>query len=160
MNPTDHTTLELARRTRKNLQYMDAQKAAGADVEEFTQLLNSMLSIVISMREEYFKGKDPPVTWDAVREMGLDPDAVMASLQLGSMQFSTLITNLRHAFAHHNYELLGLPEITGLRVWNIEKGKENTPANRCWETIIHEQTLRELAFLVIDFIESDLGRYA
>jgi hypothetical protein len=72
MNPPgDKKALEIARRSRKNLNFIYAQKRAGADVEEFTQLLNSMLGMLICLREEYFKGR--VVAWDVVRQYGLEP---------------------------------------------------------------------------------------
>src|SRR5438552_10338131 len=69
MEPEDEDTLELAHRSRKNLDYLYKKKAAGEDVEEFTQLLNSMLGIVISLREEYFKGS--AISWKDVEQHGL-----------------------------------------------------------------------------------------
>ena len=49
MNPEDEKTLTIARRTRKNLEYIYNAKARKEDVEEFTQLLNSMLGMVITV---------------------------------------------------------------------------------------------------------------
>ena len=55
--PKQDKTLEIAQRTRKNLEFIYAAKEQGKDVEEFTQLLNSMLGMVISLREDYFKNQ-------------------------------------------------------------------------------------------------------
>src|SRR5690606_8552781 len=104
MNPQDERTLELARRTRKNREYIYAAKEKGENVEEFTQLLNSMLGMMVSLREEYFRGRN--VTWDDVAEQGL---LVSESLRNRANHFSQLISKLRHAFAHNNFELIGNP---------------------------------------------------
>jgi len=71
MNPEDNKALVIAQRSRKNLDFIYTHKKKGADVEEFTQLLNSMLGMLICLREEYFKGRE--VTWDEVEEYGLKP---------------------------------------------------------------------------------------
>jgi len=71
MNPGDKKALVIARRSRKNLDFIYAHKKQGANVEEFTQLLNSMLGMLICLREEYFKGRE--VTWDKVQEYDLQP---------------------------------------------------------------------------------------
>ena len=64
MMPEDRVALTIARRTKKNLHYIYERKN-DPSVEEFTQLINSMLGIVISLREEYFYGQDP-VTWNDI----------------------------------------------------------------------------------------------
>ena len=72
MNPGHMKALIIAQRSRTNLDFIYEQKQKGEKVEEFTQLLNSMLGMLICLREEYFKGQDE-VTWDAVRKQGLEP---------------------------------------------------------------------------------------
>ena len=161
MNPGDKKTLVIARRSRKNLDFISAQRKKGADVEEFTQLLNSMLGMLICLREEYFKGRE--VTWDRVKEYGLPRISVegdaptQTTPKLGhSKTFSKLISNLRHGFAHNCFELVGNP-ITGVRIWNIPNGEDNLPVNRSWQTELSEQQLRQIADLFVDFIEKELG---
>jgi len=43
--PLVDKTIAVAQRTRKNLEYFDAQNKSGLDVYEFTQLFNSMLGM-------------------------------------------------------------------------------------------------------------------
>ncbi|MBV6436815.1 MAG: hypothetical protein AELANPGJ_02087 [Anaerolineae bacterium] len=76
MMPDDEKAITIARRTRKNLDFIYSAKAQGADVEEVTQLLNSMLGMLICLREEYFHGRT--VTWDDVRHHNLHPVSVSA----------------------------------------------------------------------------------
>ncbi|MBV9790301.1 MAG: hypothetical protein JOZ51_19075 [Chloroflexi bacterium] len=165
MLPDEEKTLEIARRTRKNLDFIYAQKAAGSDVEEFTHLLNSMLGMVICLREEYFKGTS--VTWEDVQVAGLSPVEIISSPPTDAspslkqhQSFNQLISCIRHAFAHNNFELLGDSEnrITGIKVWNIGYRKENEPENREWEAIITEQQLKDLAYLFINYVENQFGR--
>ena len=114
MNPGDRKALVIARRSRKNLDFICDQKVKGEDVEEFTQLLNSMLGMLICLREEYFKGQE--VTWDEVKKHGLppmpiegDPPTPVSPKLEHSKSFSKLIGNLRHAFAHNCFVLVGNP---------------------------------------------------
>src|SRR5688500_18105832 len=108
MNPEDEKTLTIARRTRKNLEYIYKRKSEKEDVEEFTQLLNSMLGLVIGLREDYFKGSQ--VSWEQVENLGLlkgrnhlksitgkKPSEVRPRLKQ-VFSFSQLISKLRHAF--------------------------------------------------------------
>ena len=69
MRPEDERTLIIAQRTKKNLDFIYKKKEEGKDVEEFTQLLNSMLGTVINLREDYFKGRD--ISWDNVKALNL-----------------------------------------------------------------------------------------
>lgn len=161
MNPGDRKALVIARRSRKNLDFMYAQKRAGADVEEFTQLLNSMLGMLICLREEYFKGRE--VTWEQVAEYGLLPIRIDGELPTDacpnlepSSSFSKLISKLRHAFAHNCFDLIGNP-IEGVRVWNIPLGKEDSAENRVWQADVSESQLRQVADLFINFLETEHG---
>jgi hypothetical protein len=161
MNPGDKKALVIARRSRKNLDFICDQKVKGEDVEEFTQLLNSMLGMLICLREEYFKGHE--VTWDEVKEHGLPPIPIegdpptSTSLKLKhSKSFSKLIENLRHAFAHNCFEVVGNP-ITGVRVWNIPSRTKDLLENRIWQAELTQQQLRQIADLFIDFLEKRHG---
>jgi hypothetical protein len=113
------------------------------------------------LREEYFKGRE--VTWDSVQEYGLRPIRMegdvptKASPKLQhSTMFSKLIGNLRHAFAHNCFELVGNP-ITGMKVWNTPPGQADSPENRTWQVELSEQQLRQIAELFIDFLEKEHG---
>lgn len=164
MLPEDEKALTIARRTRKNLDFMYASKAKGDDVEEFTHLLNSMLGMLICLREEYFKERC--VTWKDVEQRGLKSVYITSSPPTQESpnlkqhkNFSQLITKARHAFSHNNFDLQGDDQrrITGVLVWNIEVGKENKAENRTWEASISEQQLRNLAYLFIDYVEHNVG---
>ena len=170
MNYEDEKTLTLARRTRKNLDYIYEKKRAGENVEEFTQLLNSMLGMVISLREEYFKGSH--VSWEEVEQLGLlaerndlrDITGERANQKSPKLQeinsFSQLITKLRHAFAHSCFDPItdqSSDQIAGIKVWNIPSGQDNRPENRVWEAEISEVQLKNLAYLIVDHIEKELG---
>jgi hypothetical protein len=167
-SPKGEKTLEIARRTRKNLEFIYNAKNQGKDVEEFTQLLNSMLGMVISLREDYFRGDH--ITWQDVKEKELkhwnskiEISGKKASRMSPNLQqsnsFSQLITKLRHAFAHNCFELIidrDSDLIIGLKVWNIQTGRANIVGNRIWEAKISEEELKDIAYLFVEYLENEL----
>lgn len=170
MEPKDEKTLTIARRSRKNLQYIYKKKRQGEDVEEFTQLLNSMLGMVICLREDYFKGDT--ITWEEVEALNLPTwdsslkkitgsDSTVSSPKLKKVHsFSKLMTNIRHAFAHNCFSLMSSKKgglIIGVEVWNIPSGAENRPENRTWQAKIREKELMKLADIYVDYIEEQIG---
>lgn len=162
MNPGDRKALVIVRRSRKNLDFIYEQKSLGADVEEFTQLLNSMLGMLICLREEYFRGHE--VTWQEVegsRLQRLYNESDESNDEFPKLKaittFSQLISKLRNAFAHNCFELLGSPTITGVRVWNVPDGDKNIPRKRTWQAKLSEQQLRDVAILLVDFLEKKHG---
>ena len=75
----DQAVLILAQRTRENLKYIDEKKSQCEPVSEFTQLLNSMLGMVISLREEYVKG--PSLSQEDVQYLeGLQKQTALSSI--------------------------------------------------------------------------------
>lgn len=169
MLPEDEKTITVARRTKKNLDYIYACKSQNEDVEEFTQLLNSMLGMVICIREDYFVRSH--YEWEEIERLhlnswrpGLQLPGKTASRKSPRLQqinsFSQLVTKIRHAFAHNCFEFIPTKngkDIAGITVWNIPSGKPNNKENRTWEADILETELRDLANLIVEFLESQLG---
>lgn len=159
--------LTIACRSKKNLEYIYKQKEAGEDVEEFTQLFNSMLGMLICLREDYLWGES--VKWDDIEAIGLKkviindhkPKTSRPNLvQVNS--FSQLITNLRHSFAHSNFKFINRQgQIKGLRVWNmppkLEKKDRDKKELRIWQADLSEEQIKEVTFLLIDYLQWDLN---
>jgi hypothetical protein len=124
-----------------------------------------MLGMIICLREEYLKGKT--ITWHDIQSKSLKPVRIDSKMPTSISEnlkphnnFSQLITYTRHAFAHNCFRLLKddkTNHIRGILVWNIPVGKENKTENRVWEAEISEQQLKELAYLFIDYVESEFG---
>ena len=176
MRPEDKEILTIAVRTQKNLEYIyKKSKCECEDVEEFTQLLNSMLGMVISLREDYFK--EIPVSWEKVEEeileelndqidlddikaiIGKPPNQESPKLEQSSTSFSRLITKVRHAFAHRGFSLIsdGLGEIKGVTIWNKPMEAEELPENRTWEADVSEKQLKDLAYLIVTYVKKTLA---
>lgn len=170
MRPEDEKTLTIARRTKKNLEYIYLKKSENEDVEEFTQLLNSTFGILICLREDFIKGDN--VSWEEVKNLGLINElnklenifgmkATERSPKLKSItSFSSLVTNLRNALAHNCFELIidsYSKKITGVTIWNIPTAEKNIPENRVWQENISEDNLKSIVYLVLDYVDKILG---
>ena len=161
----DHVVLILAKRTRKNLKYIYEKKCEGAPVNEFTQLLNSMLGMVISLREDGLIGDD--VSWEDAQGAGIlrgrerlkDITGKQATRESPNLRqinsFSQLVFKLRNAFAHRNFQLesVGGQEIEGITVWNIPPGQDRNQRNRTWEAHLSEEELKDAAYAIVAYVE-------
>jgi hypothetical protein len=179
VDPNDRVMLTVARRTKKNLDFIYTHKDSG-DVYEFTQLVNSMLAMIISMRAEYFNERRQ-VTWDEVANK-IDPmrlknilsdDLMWENLQIKAAKyskdkgqvepsdlFSDLIDNLRNAFAHCCWEFYSdrNGEINGLNVWNVRYEHDRLKQDkRYWRARVTEAQLRALAYIFIEYLEVTRG---
>lgn len=127
--------------------------------------------MVIGLREDYFKGSH--VSWKQVNNLGLlegkqnlkritGKKATQVSPSLQEINsFSQLITKLRHAFAHNCYTLIidkNSSQITVITAWIVKSGQDNKPKNRIWEVDLLENELKELAYLIVEYIENELGQ--
>lgn len=166
MMPEDEKALTIARRTKTNLDFIYQAKKDGKKVEEVTQLINSMLGMLICLREKYFHGRS--VTWDDVCQHSLKTIYVSANKREKESDvwepyqpsFSQLITCLRHAFAHNCFSLVGdesqprgKREIVGLKIWNTPTGRDY----KTWKTQLTINELRDIAYLFIDYLEKTHG---
>lgn len=164
MLPDEEKTLSIAKRTLKNLNFIYEAKNKGSDVEEFTHLLNSMLCMVICLREEYFLCKN--VSWDEITRKNLTPVVIDSappndvSPKLSPHKnFSQLISKVRHGLSHNCFSLCGdiNKKITGIIIWNIPSGKTNVHKNRTWQASMSEQQLKDLSYLFINFIQKEFS---
>jgi hypothetical protein len=134
---------------------MDKRHEEDNKIYEFTQLMNSMLGMIICLREDYYKGPPTPlsqqsvpsVTWEDVQQYpALNPSE---SIRKKADAFSTLISNLRHALAHSKWDFIvdENGEINGVEV-HTDTG---------WEAKLYEADLREIAYLAVDYLELSFG---
>lgn len=149
MNPEDQTLLTLFRRTKKNLDYIEEQQKKGIKVYEYTQLLNSMLSMLILMREKYIK--DNHVSWEEIEQLGI---SVSARFKSKHTSFNRLISDMRHAFAHNYFNLLGRPDITEIELWLPKnEDEEEKDTNRKWGNKFSKTDLEEIISMLYSYVE-------
>lgn len=107
---------DVAKRTRCNLEKIEAQSAAGDEVYEVTQLINSLLGMVVFIRE---KGGLPKTH---LSEYAGFPKVVFLLGEDKTERFDKFIDFVRHAVAHGNVEAKAEGKdsktITHLVLWN------------------------------------------
>jgi hypothetical protein len=126
--------------------------------------------MIICMREGYFKESN--VTWDEIEKKDLlkgrsdlklirGEKANSKSPNLKEIKtFSQLISKVRHAFAHNCFNIKindVTKKIESVTVWNKPSDKKNKPENYTWQADISELSLKNIAYLILDYIEKELG---
>lgn len=119
MIASDELVQEFYERTIKNLDYICKASETGKDVYEATQLINSLLGLIVLPKERAF---------DKIPETPLDDLDGWPSIEMGKgcnniKQFCRL---MRHAVAHYNLVLLGDKVIEGVRFQNKNNNDEVT----------------------------------
>ena len=123
----------------------------GQPVYEVTQLINSLLGLLVFPSEKFFRSL-PRTQLARLQRDGWPIPQVVGSYQQ-ARHLQELIRYLRNAVAHFNVEFLPKevtgtqerPEITGLRVWNTDP---NTRA-KTWEATL---SLRDLEGITEHFL--------
>lgn len=154
---------DFALRTRENLSIIERLHAEGEKVFETTQLINSMLGLLIFPQQEYVK-KIPRTSLDQLRTDGWPIPKVTGGFQQVS-DLNQLIRYLRNAIAHFNVVFLTdeNEQIIGLRVWNMRPVKNNNnkvirDANgevverKNWEAELSLRDLRQITDKFIDML--------
>ena len=138
--------IDFAKRTRANLEFIEAEQKRGGNVFEVTQLANSLLGLLVFPREHYMDSiPDTPLCelvqqgWPEIRTThGRLPQETLASL----------MRMLRNSIAHCNVKFIAGPDkqICGIKVWNTNRGEQT------WEAELSLSDLRAIAFKFIELI--------
>lgn len=142
--------LDFARRTRANLEFIEAAEARGDRVFEVTQLANSLLGLLVFPREHYMDSIPNTPLSDLV-EQGW-PTVRTTLGQLPQETLRQLMRMLRNSIAHCNVEFVASEDsqIVGLKVWNNDKHGSMT-----WHAELSISDLRAIAFKFINLIENN-----
>ena len=142
---------DFAMRTRENLEIIRRLQRENPDYEvyEVTQLINSMLGLLIFPQQRYVNGI-PQTPLAELAEQGWPAPKTRGKFQQ-VQDLRQLIRYLRNAIAHFNIEFLSdkNQQINGLRVWNTFTPR-NEPAVKTWEA---ELSLADIENITDKFIE-------
>lgn len=132
---------EFVKRTRDNLEAIrDLKKGVSkTEVWEFTQLINSMLGLLVFPRERYVDNI-PKIPLSVLRDRGWRiPKVVEGFSDPGDL--SVLFRLLRNSVAHCNIEFLtdSDRQLNGLRVYNKDNSGKKT-----WLAEISKEDLEDL----------------
>jgi len=106
---------EFISRTEKNLRAIEKLSQEGESVYEVTQLINSLLGLLVYPKENFFE-EIPEITRETMIKQGWPlPDEEISQIQ----NLRKLVKNMRNAVAHFNVELItDKNEIEGIRFKN------------------------------------------
>ena len=153
MNYQEQFVVDFVRRTRKNLEYIEDRVNEKPDEElfEVTQLVNSLLGIIVLPREHYIKNI-PETPLQELADAGWPiVDKLIGEIPQNCTNLRELITNLRHSIAHFNVEFIEdnyTHKLIGLTLWNYHRGKLR------WRTTIALDELRKVTLLLFEIIET------
>jgi len=147
--------IDFARRTRANLEFIDAAQARGETIFEVTQLANSLLGLLVFPREHYMK-RIPNTPLSDLVEQGW-PDIKITHGRLKEETLKQLMRMLRNSIAHCNVEFVpGLDmQITGVRLWNTVWDKAAECNRKTWQAELSIADLRAIAFKFVELIEEE-----
>jgi hypothetical protein len=145
---------DFALRTKKNLEYIETKASednSNPEVYEVTQLINSLLGLIVFPREEYMSRLPQTPLSDLVDQGWAVPRIVGDYPQVKTLR--ELIDYIRHAISHFNIEFIPNSErkITGIILWNREY-RGGKPGEIIWKAELNIEELRKLAFKFIDLI--------
>jgi hypothetical protein len=144
---------DFAERTRTNLELVeDHVKRAPGTAFEFTQLVNSMLGLLVFPTERYHS-RIPPTPLSDLRESGW-PVPVASENLPDPPDLRSFVRYLRNAIAHFNikFEADGRGQLTGLTVWNRRGGRS---AGKTWQATFTAEQLREITHRFIELLLDD-----
>jgi len=138
---------EFIARTQKNLIAIECLKEKGVEVYEVTQLLNSMLGLLIFPKERRLYEKIQPKSWDTMVEEGWPlPSGDNAHVS----DLEELIRHMRNAVAHCKFNLTtDHDEISSIEFRDIPS---------LWTGVYDVASLRKFVYMFLDHIQSSSRR--
>lgn len=158
----ENVVKDFALRTRKNLEALEKYQSEGAEVFEATQLINSMLGLLIFPQQKYVSSIPKASIEDLQRDGWVVPKVRGSFRQVSDL--NQLIRYLRNAIAHFNVEFIGdgQNQIALLKLWNMtpvyKNGKKQRKPDgsiiekKNWEAELSLDDLRKITNKFIDLI--------
>ncbi len=143
--------LEFARRTRKNLEYIEESRVK--DVHVVTQLVNSLLGLVVFLKERQFVEHIKKLPLEKLMKDGW-PQIRVTRGECNTL--GDLVRHLRNAIAHGRLKFSSdsrnINEVD-IRVEDYKRG-QSTP---CWCAMLNAGDLREFCAKLVDLLEDTTG---
>lgn len=142
--------MDFIERTQKNLEFIEqaARFEEDGQVFEVTQLINSLLGLIVFPRENYYENI-PETPLAELETQGWKIPAVSGQFEQVK-DLRQLMKYLRNAIAHSNLEFdSDGVNLTGIRLWNCSHGKKT------WEVRMSLEELRDLTFRFIELLRHE-----
>lgn len=146
----NNLVIDFIQRTKDNLEYIERAHTLepSAQVYEVTQLINSLLGLIVFPKEQYFHHIPATPLQELVAKGWRVPNVSGNFDQVKNLR--QLMQYLRNAIAHSNVEFISDGyQLTGIRLWNCNRGAKN------WQVEMDIRDLRELTIKFIDLILAD-----
>ncbi len=143
---------DFALRTKKNLECIESlakEDNHKPEVFEVTQLINSLLGLIVFPREDYMSSIPNIPLPELVRQGWAVPRVIGKYPQAKHLR--DLVYKLRHAVAHFNLKFISNSKghISGIKVWNCDMKKNH---EIIWEAELEVEELRDIAYRFIELI--------
>ena len=131
---------DFAQRARRNLRAVESLRAEGREVFEVTQLVNSMLGLLV-FPTRGLRGKNPEDSSGGSQDTGVACSQDAPGFAQAA-DLAELVRYLRNAISHFNIEFIGdgQNQIRLVRVWNKDRNGTKT-----WEANLGLDELRGIA---------------
>ncbi len=146
--------LDFAKRTKKNLDFVrEAAKKENpteAKVYEFTQLINSMLGLLVFPKEEYYK-KIEDIKFDELVDQGW-PKISSSGDFSDAKTLGELLCHMRNAITHFHIEFLHeREELNGVKLWD----EEYSSRRKNWEAELSQDDLEKFTNKLVELLKSE-----
>ncbi len=155
---TRNEALEFARRTRRNLEFIENAAEAGADVHVVTQLTISLLGLVVFPKEKLLLDQAEATTIADMRASGW-PDWTITrdDREKPTRTLAHILKHLRNAIAHGRLTFTSdSRHIEEVAIIVEDKKHQKDPAPY-WCARIDAKDLRSFCWHFLDFIENTIG---
>ncbi|MCL5952080.1 MAG: HEPN family nuclease [Chloroflexi bacterium] len=145
---------DFASRTRKNLRFIENSLGEPeVEVFEVTQLVNSMLGLLVFPQQEYVD-RIPATPLAELEQRGW-PHIRTARGFPTCETLDQLVRYLRNSIAHFNVRFIynESGDISGVTLWNVDTRKRAKP--RTWQADLQIDDLRKIVDRFLDMLESD-----
>jgi hypothetical protein len=148
------SNLHLVREWATNPEIRDRVGAYQMKSYEFTQLINSMLGLLVFPQQKYFK-RIPETPLAELAAEGW-PEPLLTGEFKKVSNLRELMTVLRNSIAHCNIEFLSEGgRLSGVFLWNTKRPGQ-PKAQRIWDVTLTTEQLEELTRRFLDvLLESD-----
>lgn len=145
---------DFAQRTRHNLEFVrQAHRRDPTSVYEVTQLINSMLGLLVFPRERYVDSIPDKTLAELMADGWPIPKVVDGFSQVPNL--NQLFRVLRNSISHCNIEFISdsrTLELKGLTVWNTHPRNGNTT----WKATLTLEQLEELTDRFLDMLLNEI----
>ncbi len=158
MDQDRNEALEFARRTRRNLNFIDNAKAQGDDIHAVTQLTLSLLGLIVFPKERLLLDETKKMTLDSMASKGWPTwKIILDDTKKPTSTLADIIYHLRNAVSHGRLIFTSdSPKIEDVAII-VEDKKRPEDAEPYWRAQISAHDLRTFCLHFLDFIDNTIG---